>query len=144
MSEHLEYRSLGLVLCAFAWMTNAAAQASWPAGAGVEIGMAGAANKLPAGYEPSGAVWHAGLQRLLIVGDGGQVTMMDTDGGSQVTWNVGGDLEGIALPSPTATLAYLALEQPNAVLEFDLASGHLTGQSWDLEPWIHSTTKMGL
>ena len=144
MSFHLELRSLGSVLCTLTPLATATAQVAWPAGAGVEIGMAGATNKLPAGYEPSGAVWHAGLQRLLIVGDGGQVTMMDASGGSQITWDVGGDLEGIALTSPTATVAYLALEQPDSVLEFDLLSGRLTGQSWDLQPWIEGPANLGL
>ena len=144
MSRHLDLRSLGLVLCTLVATTTAKAQAAWPAGAGVEIGMAGAPGKLPPGYEPSGAVWHAGLQRLLIVGDGGQVTMMDRDGGSQVTWDVGGDLEGIALKSPGSTLAYLALEQPNSVLEFDLVAGKLTGRSWDLQTWIHNPANLGI
>ena len=55
---------------------------------------------LPAGYEPSGAVWHLRLNVLFIVGDGGQVSQLDADGLNVTTWEVGGDLEGICVAAP--------------------------------------------
>ena len=51
---------------------------------------------LPAGYEPSGAVWHPRLGVLLLVSDNGWVSRMDADGQNAMTWLTGGDLEAIA------------------------------------------------
>ena len=47
----------------------------WPGGTGVEIG-----GDLPAGYEPSGIVWHPRLELLYLVSDDGWVTRMDEEG----------------------------------------------------------------
>ena len=114
---------------------------TWPGDGGVEIGQAGG---LPIDYEPSGAVWHTGRQRLLIVSDAGLVTEMDEEGNNQVTWSPGGDLEAITLADGLGNLVYLGLEHPDSVLEFDLDSGLLTGESWDLTPWMTGLSNQGL
>ena len=111
----------------------------WPGDSGTEIGNIGQAGGLPTGYEPSGAVWHAGLNQLLIVGDDGDVTKMDSDGTNQTTWTPGGDLEGITIIDPQGSIAYLGREHPDAILEFDLDTGLLTGNSWDLTTWMASS-----
>lgn len=111
----------------------------WPGDSGTEIGHLGQAGGLPTGYEPSGAVWHAGLNQLLIVGDDGDVTKMDSDGTNQTTWSPGGDLEGITITNPQGSIAYLGREHPDAVLEFNLDTGLLTGNSWDLTSWMASS-----
>ena len=112
----------------------------WPGDAGTEIGKIGQAGGLPTGYEPSGAVWHPGLNQLLIVGDDGDVTKMDSDGTNQTTWSPGGDLEGITIIDPQGSIAYLGREHPDAVLEFNLNTGLLTGNSWDLTTWMASSS----
>jgi len=104
----------------------------------------GQPGKLPPGYEPSGAAWHAGRQELVIVGDGGQVTAMDRDGGQMTTWQLWGDLEAVAVADPGSSLVYLGLEQPDMVLEFDLTTGQLTGEQWDLTPWMTGPSNEGL
>jgi hypothetical protein len=122
---------------------DAAAVDPWPGNSGTEIGgMDGGG--LPSGYEPSGAVWHPGLAQLLIVGDDGDVTKMDLDGSNQVAWSPGGDLEAITITGPFANLAYLGRERPDAILEFDLQTGLLSGNSWDLTPWMTSSSNKGL
>jgi len=121
-----------------------AAADPWPADSGVEIGNVGGAGGLPSGYEPSGAVWHTGLGVLLVVGDAGQVSQMDADGTNVTTWSPGGDLEGIAVADPDSDLIYLGRERPDAVLEFDLATGMLTGNSWDLTAWLTGPENQGL
>ena len=83
----------------------------WPADAGVEIAHAGQPGKLPLGYEPSGAVWHPSLDVLVLVDDGGNVSLHDEDGDMLASWAVGGDLEGVALPDPAGTLVYLGQER---------------------------------
>ncbi len=116
----------------------------WPGDSGVEIGNVGGAGGLPAGYEPSGAVWHTGLGVLLVVGDTGQVSEMNADGTNVTTWSPGGDLEGITVADPDTDLVYLGRESPDAVLEFDLVTGTLTGNSWDLTPWLTGPANQGL
>lgn len=116
----------------------------WPGDSGVEIGDVGGVGGLPSGYEPSGAVWHTGLEVLLVVGDGGQVSEMDADGSNVTTWSPGGDLEGITVADPDSDLVYLGRERPDAVLEFDLTTGTLTGNAWDLTPWLTGPENQGL
>ena len=121
-----------------------AVAADWPADSGVEIGRVGEPNGLPGDYEPSGAVWHPVRQKLVVVGDSGLVSELDPYGGGVITWEVGGDLEGIAIADPDDGLIYLAVEQPDGILEFDLATGTLTGNQWDLTPWLDGPANHGL
>ena len=123
---------------------GAAAADPWPGDSGVEIGNVGGAGGLPSGYEPSGAVWHTGLDVLLVVGDAGQVSETDADGANVTTWSPGGDLEGITVADPDSNLVYLGRENPDAVLEFDLMTGTLTGNAWDLTPWLTGPGNQGL
>ena len=123
---------------------NGAEADPWPGDSGVEIGNEGGVGGLPSGYEPSGAVWHTGFEMLLIVGDGGQVSAMEADGTNQTTWSPGGDLEGITVADPDSDLVYLGRESPDAVLEFDLMTGLLTGNSWDLTPFLVGPSNQGL
>jgi len=81
---------------------------------------------LPAGYEPSGAVWHPRLNRLFVVGDGGQISMMNADGTDVSTWTVGGDLEGICIADPDSDFVYVGVEGEQRVKEFNLVSHAVT------------------
>jgi hypothetical protein len=116
----------------------------WPGDTGVEIGNEGGAGGLPSGYEPSGAVWHTRFEMLLVVGDGGEVSAMEANGTNQTTWSPGGDLEGIAVADPDSDLVYLGRENPDAILEFDLMTGLLTGNAWDLTPFLAGPSNQGL
>ena len=80
----------------------------------------------------------------MIVSDAGLVTEMDEEGNNQVTWPIGGDLEAITLADGLGNLVYLGMEHPDSVLEFDLDSGLLTGNSWDLTPWMTGPNNQGL
>ncbi len=128
-----------LSLCA-----RAASAGPWPGDAGSEIGNVGAPGGLPAGYEPSGAVWHERLGALLVVSDGGLVSRLDANGENVTTWSPGGDLEAITIADPESDLVYLGVEHPDGVLEFDLATGALTGNTWDLTPWMAGPGNQGL
>lgn len=83
---------------------------------------------------------------LLVVSDEGLVSRLDADGGNVTTWSTGGDLdlEAITIADPQSDLVYLGREHPDGVLEFDLATGTLTGNSWDLTPWMKGATSFGL
>lgn len=116
----------------------------WPADTGAEIGQMGDAGHIPDDYEPSGAVWQTRLSRLLLVSDSGLVSETDEDGGNATTWDVGGDLEGITVADPESDLVYLGCENPDGVREFDLSTGALTGNSWDLTPWMTGPGNQGL
>ncbi|MBM4058225.1 MAG: hypothetical protein FJ275_08320, partial [Planctomycetes bacterium] len=98
---------------------------------------------LPAGYETSGLAWHEGLDRLLAVDDGGRVSLMNLDGGDQVHWNVGGDLEAVCVADPFGHFAYVGVEHPDAVLEIDLRDGSVT-RRFDLTPWLTGADNAGL
>ncbi len=111
----------------------------WPAGTGTELGMG-----LPAGFEPSGCSWHAGLKRIVVVSDKGDVALMRQNGNVQAVFSVGGDLEGVVVPDPADSICWLGLEDPDRVLEFDLNTGQLTGLSWDLTPWMQGPSSKGL
>ena len=93
---------------------------------GTEIG-----SSLPAGYEPSGAVWHTGVNKLFTVDDGGQVTRMDSDGTNITNWTVPGDLEGISVADPSSSFAYIGVEHPDSIQEFNIGTGVVT-RTFDL------------
>jgi len=105
---------------------------------GVDIG-----SGLPAGYEPSGAVWHSGRNKLFLVHDGGTVSAMNADGTGIQNWNVGGDLEGICVADPASNFVYLGIEDPDSIREFNLVTGQVV-RSFDLTPWMSGSGNAGL
>lgn len=101
-----------------------------PSDPGVNIG-----TQLPAGYEPSGIIWHSRLASLILVWDNGYVTQMDTNGAvirtsQQRIANV--DLEGITIVDEQSNFIYLLQEFPQQILEFDLTTWNTTGRVWSL------------
>jgi len=138
----LHITCLALLAACLAWPPLFASD-PWPGGPGTEIGQVGQGG-LPSGYEPSGAAWHHGRQHLLVVSDDGYVSELDGDGVVVHTWIPGGDLEAIAVPDEETSLAYLGVEHPDGIREFDLDTGTLTGNSWDLTPWMTSLDGDGL
>lgn len=127
------------------WGVAAPALATpWPGDRGVEIGRIGRPGGLLRGREPSGAAWHERLGVLLVVSDTGSVSRLDAAGGNVTTWLVGGDLEAISVADPQSNLVYIGREDPDAVLEFDLATGLRTENSWDLTPWMTGPASQGL
>jgi hypothetical protein len=83
---------------------------------------------------------------LVVVGDGGSVSRLDGDGehGHWTTWHPGGDLEAVALGDPAASVVLLGSEDPDAVVEFDLGRGTLTGNEWDLSSIMTGDENRGL
>jgi len=112
---------------------------SWPAGPGTEIG-----GNLPVGYEPSGIVRHERYHDLFLVSDNGWVSRMDQSGTVSNTWTPGGDLEGIAVANSDTDYLYLGVENPDAIQEFDISNGALTGKSWELTSWMTGPPNQGL
>lgn len=100
---------------------------------------------LPSLFEPSGILWHSRLQRVLIVDDGGQLAMMDSEGENVVTWQLGNaDLEGISLADTESDCVYVGVEQnPISIQEFNLTKGQVT-RMFDLEPWLSGYGNEGL
>lgn len=112
---------------------------TWPGSGDSEVGYG-----LPAGFEPSGVVWHERLGVLFVVGDGGHVARMDEYGAGVTIWSPGGDLEGIAVVDPATDYLYLGVEDPDSIREFDFAAGALTGRSWALTDWMTGAANSGL
>lgn len=132
--------SLGLtVAAAFAARDGARAADPFPGQLpGTEIGAG-----LPAGYAPSGDVWHPRLNKLFLVSDGGTVSQMKPDGTEIVSWNVGDDLEGITYADPNSNVLYLGIEHPDGIRQFDLTTG-IAGRTFDLTPWMTGPDNAGL
>ena len=118
--------------------------APWPAGPGTEIGHEGQPGGLPAPFETSGVIWHPGRNSLVVVSDDGLVAELPAGGGAPTVWPLAGDLEALALKDPASSLIYVGVENPDSVVEFDLATGAPTGKSWNLTPWMTGPSNEGL
>ena len=94
--------------------------APFPGGPGSPIG-----GGLPPLSEPSGAVWHFRLQKLLVVSDNGQLMLLDPDGSALSSLVVPGDLEGVCVADSTTDLVYVGVENPASVSEVNLVSGEV-------------------
>ena len=107
---------------------------------GVNIG-----NRLPDGFESSGALWHPALERLFIVHDEGWIAAMDADGDDVEIWRCPGDLEAITMidPKQDSGVVYIGVERPDAIKAFDLEEGEVIG-SWDLTAWMRGPENRGL
>lgn len=116
----------------------------WPAGSGMEIGWMDEPGGLPDGFEPSGIVHHPDRNSVILVDDSGLLCEMDASGGNAVIWDLGGDLEAITRADDSESIVYLGVENPDAVLEFDLNTGQATGEEWDLTPWLDGPNNRGL
>jgi len=135
-------RTAGLAAIAPMLAAPAAAETPpWPGGEGVEIGRHGLPDGLPPGFEPSGVAWHPRLSRLLVVGDEGHLASLDPDGGPPRVWDVGGDLEAVAIANPSTPFVLLGVEHPDAIVEFDVERGVPTGRRWDLSGLMQGTEK---
>ncbi|MBT7310888.1 glycosyltransferase [bacterium] len=133
-------KSLMLVLL----LITSASAAPWPAGSGNEIGHAGSSGYLPEEYETSGAVYHPVRETIITVSDGGHICEMSPDGGNATVWTLEEDLEAVTIADPSSDLIYLGVEHPDGVIEFNLATGSPTGNSWDLTDWMNGPNGNGL
>lgn len=128
-----QYTSIGLIVALMS-LTSLVSAGPWPGTLpGIEIG-----SGLPAGYEPSGAVWHTQLDKFFTVWDNGMVSMMEHDGTNITNWNVDGDLEGICVADLNSDFIYVGLEGPDdGIVEFNITTGQVT-RFFDLTPWMQS------
>ncbi len=92
-------------------------------------------NVLGNGWEPSGIVWHEDLQAYVIVSDDGVIGVLTEGGALLNTWSIGGDLEAVTY-NPATGLAYVANESNGTISEFDLTSGSLTGNTWNVQSLV--------
>lgn len=97
----------------------------------------------PPDFEPSGAVWHSGLEQLLVAFDNGYVASIDQDGSNLTRWHVAGDLEGITVADPNSPFVYVGLENPDSILELNFNTGEVT-RTFDLTPWMTGPHNLGL
>lgn len=101
---------------------------AWPTTSTVEIGSG--ARTASVGVEPSGLAWHSGLNKLLMVGDEGQLLSMNADGSSVTLYQVGGDLEDVTVVDPASNFVYLANED-GTIIKYDLST-RTVAQTWDI------------
>jgi len=132
---------LVLAVLSFGTFGIAFASSVWPASDLTVLTYAGN-NGLPSGFEPSGMVWTE--DGLAVVGDDGDLYLLDADGNVLNSFWIGGDLEGITTKDPASQTVYIAVENPDSVLGFDLSTGQLTGEYWDLTPWLISADNLGM
>ena len=103
----------------------------WPAAAsGTNIGAGiGGFNS---GFEASGLTYHPD-HGYIVVGDDGDIAIVQSDASITAYQLLGGDFEGITVTPHAADLAYIASENLNAILEVSLSELSLTGKKWPLE-----------
>jgi len=133
-------KSLMLVMLLF----TTAMATPWPAGSGNEIGHAGSDGYLPDNYETSGAIYHSVRNTIITVSDGGVICEMSANGGNATIWYLDEDLEAVTVADPSTNLIYLGIEHPDSIIEFNLATGQPTGNSWDLTDWMDGSNSRGL
>ncbi len=98
---------------------------------------------LPAGYEPSGAVWHGGLDVLFVVGDDGTLSSMQRDGSAVSNWTVSGDLEAVTVADEQSSFVYIGIEHPDSIVEYDVQLG-ITTRVFDLTGTLQGPDSRGL
>jgi hypothetical protein len=82
---------------------------------------------LVSSYEPSGIVWHNGLDQLFAVSDGGIITRMNADGSDVVDKVIGGDLEGVTVADSSTNFVYVGIEQPrDSIQEYNYITQSVT------------------
>jgi uncharacterized protein YjiK len=85
----------------------------------------------PGVSEPSGIAYHAGLKRLLVIGDEGRIAELDEDGTLVRADRVRGDLEDVTIHTPTGQLLLLA-EKESEIILFDPRT-HSELKRWTLD-----------
>ena len=123
--------SVPFLYCLTALLGPYALADPWPAAAsGINIGAEiGAFN---AGFEASGLTYHPD-RGYIVVGDDGDIAIVQPDASITAYQMLGGDFEGITVKPHAADLAYIAGENLNAILEVSLPELSLTGKKWPLE-----------
>lgn len=106
---------------------------------GTEIGSALLA--LDPLFEISGAVYHPSRGTYIVVSDEGQIAEVSVLGSVISQWNLGSsyDLEDVTLVNLTSSVVYLADENSASAIAFDLATGMLTGKSWNFASYVYET-----
>ena len=103
----------------------------WPAAAsGTNIGAGIGA--FTTHFEASGLTYHPD-RGYIVVGDDGDIAIVQSDASITAYQMLGGDFEGITVKPHAADLAYIASENLNAILEVSLSELSLTGKKWPLE-----------
>ncbi|MBI4412474.1 MAG: hypothetical protein HY541_08325, partial [Deltaproteobacteria bacterium] len=101
------------------------------------------ADGLPATFEPSGDDWQPIINKYFVVSDEGILAMMNADGSDVVSWDIGGDFEGVTVADPASKYIYIGVENPDGILEFDLSEERVT-RTFDLTPWMTGAANAGL
>ena len=104
---------------------------AWPA-AFSETNIGSGIGSFNAGFEASGLTHHPN-RGYIVVGDDGDIAVVQSDKSITAYQMLGGDFEGITVKPHAADLAYIASENLNAILEVSLSELSLTGKKWPLE-----------
>lgn len=126
------------LLAASGFACALSAQPPFPGSIGTDIG-----SSLPAGFEGSGATYHARLDRLFLVSDSGWLASMEKDGAFFSQAFVGGDLEGVCVADPESDFVYLGRENPDAVIEYRLSTASVT-RVFDVSSILTGSANQGL
>jgi len=124
-------KTLALISFSLIVFSTALASAAWPttsSGTNIASGL----SSYNSGFEASGLTYHD-LYGYLVVGDDGDVAILDGTGSVLDYSDIGGDFEGITVEDHTSDYAYIASENLNSILEIDLNTLTLTGNEWELD-----------
>lgn len=104
-------------------------------------------------YEPSGLAWNSVTNKLFTVSDDGKVTMITLDDEGHAigqetsvprSAGIGTDFEAITIANPNSNMAYIGIEQPDSIVEYDSRTKQLTGKKWDLTDVLTGADNSGL
>lgn len=105
----------------------------WPGGSAADI--TAGINAVYSGFEPSGAIWHPGLNSFFVNGDDGDLFEINSTGTVSDNWWIGGDLEGMTYIDSSSSVVYFLNEDTSTIFGFDLAAsggtGAVNGESWN-------------
>ena len=122
--------SLTLSICL--WPGGADSAEPWPAESRIAASNIGA-NLV--GFEPSGAVYHPGIDRIVIVGDGGNLAFLTEDGQATVFSSIAPDLEAVAYSLTRRRAVFVGTEDPPSIREVCSDTGEVLS-TWQLEEMV--------
>ncbi len=123
--------------------SNVSASSAWPASAGTDIGLISLASTVPA-FDASGLVYDSVLEKMIGIGDDGDIVTMSIDGSGVSTYTTTGDPEDVAITVEGSNIIYLSDENAGTVSAFDLSAGALTGRLWNVSGYITTATSQGI
>lgn len=74
-------------------------------------------------FEPSGIVFDESIGSFVVASDEGEISLVSENGNISKSWDIGGDLEGLAVVPGKEKTLYILEEKDDEILEFSYETG---------------------